>query len=396
MAADRAPIGLGKAIARWASRPPSRRRKAAHRPILAPAPRPLAALALGVGIGAAALLAARELRRAVAPAEDPLPDPASSPHKLALHDGETAAIGVRRMTMAQLDLAIQTLMQATGPDLEEAVHETRKAIKRVRTLERLMADASERARREHRRDLLREAAGELSGARDAQVALNTLEGLVRRAPKQLNGSSGVARLHAALLVEHSAAERAVHESGARERALRLLQDARADLAAEPARGGRREARALTAGMIRIYTRGRVAMRAARRRRRIAEMHEWRKRVKDLRHAAEALSDSAVGGAGTGTGAAKRGSRRARLRKVGREADRLGEALGEEHDLALLAQRVGAEDAIFRGDKAGRKRLQRAIRRRRKRLRDRAFEDGATLYRAGPGRFRKRLPKALVR
>ncbi|HEV7943194.1 MAG TPA: CHAD domain-containing protein [Solirubrobacteraceae bacterium] len=385
MTADRTSVGLGKAIARWANRPPSRRRKTVHRPILTPAPRPLAAIALGVGIGAAALLAARELRRVSAThAQDPPPDAPSRPHKLALRDGEPAAAGVRRMTLAQLDLAIQTLTQAGGDDLERAVHETRKAIKRVRTLERLLRQANDRERQRHRKDLLREAAGELSGARDAQVALNTLEGLMRRQPKQLGASPGVARLHAALLAEQTTAERAVQESGARRRALRLLEETRADLAAEPARGGRREGRALTAGMIRIYTRGRLAMRAAHRRGSIAEMHEWRKRVKDLRHAAQALGDG---------GSAKKGSARARLSKIGRDADRLGEALGEEHDLALLAKRVRTEDTIFRGDKAGRKRLQAAIKRRRKRLRARAL-DGAALYRAKPKRFRKRLPKGL--
>lgn len=290
------------------------------------------------------------------------------------------------MTLAQLDLAIQTLAQASDGDLEQAIHETRKAIKRARTLERLMRDANDRKRQRHRKDLLREAAGELSGARDAQVALNTLEGLMRRQPKQLGASPGVARLHAALLTEQTAAERAAQESGARRRALRLLEETRADLAAEPARGGRREARALTAGMIRIYTRGRLAMRAARRRASVAEMHEWRKRVKDLRHAAQALGDG---------GSAKKGSARARLSRIGRDADRLGEALGEEHDLALLAKRVRTEDTIFRGDKAGRKRLQAAIKRRRKRLRARALE-GAALYRAKPKRFRKRLPKGLSR
>ncbi len=225
MTANRASIGLGKAIARWANRPPLRRRKAAHRPILTPAPRPLATIALGVGIGAAALLAARELRRAsTTHAQDWPPDASSRPHKLALRDGESAATGVRRMTLAQLDLAIQTLAQASDGDLEQAIHETRKAIKRARTLERLMRDANDRKRQRHRKDLLREAAGELSGARDAQVALNTLEGLMRRQPKQLGASPGVARLHAALLTEQTAAERAAQESGARRRALRLLEE----------------------------------------------------------------------------------------------------------------------------------------------------------------------------
>ena len=388
MTAERATIGLGLAVRRWAHRPPSRRRKGAHRTILAPAPRPLAVLALGVGIGAAALLAVREAKRTGAPpATDPPEDRIGASHKLARHSGESAATAVRRMTIAQLDLAIETLQQATGSDLEEAVHETRKAIKRVRTMERLTAEAGKRSSRQRRGDLLKAAAGELSGARDAQVALNTLEGLMRKATGQRSGSPGVARLHAVLLAEHTAAERALQESGARQRALRLLEEARAAFADQTPPGAvRAQARALQAGITRIYTRGRLAMRAARKRRSIAEMHEWRKRVKDLRYAAEAL------GQGTGAASPKPGKRRARLRRIGRDADRLGEALGEEHDLALLARRVRAEDAIFRGDEAGRKELQRAIRRRRRRLQRRAFGAGDALYRRKPARFRRRLPK----
>src|SRR5205807_6389467 len=97
------------------------------------------------------------------------------------------------------------------------------------------------------------------------------------------------------VAEHEAAERALEESGARERALALLRAARAQIAKEPcdrtprrAKAARREARMLDASLASIYRRGRRAMRRARRRRRIAEMHEWRKRVKDMRYAAEAL------------------------------------------------------------------------------------------------------------
>jgi CHAD domain-containing protein len=375
MTANRAPVGLGKAIARWANRPPSRLRKSAHRTILAPVPRPLAKLALGFGIGAAAVLAVKEVRRAsVSRSADP-PTGRDAP---APRDGER----VRAASVAQLDLAIRALQQAQGSELQQAVHETRKAIKRVRTLQRLMAGIISRSQLQRRRTLLRDAAAELSPARDAEVALGTLEGLMRRHPEQLAGSAGVIKLHAALLAEQIAAERAIQQSGARERALQLLGAARAEIATSPARRGgrRREAKALDAGLTRIYARGRRAMRRASRRKGIAEMHRWRKRTKDLRYAAEAL--------GEGPGA------RARLRRIGKAADRLGEALGEEHDLALLARRVIAEKQMFRGDKPGRRALRKAIGRRRAWLRKRALKSGRLLYAREPKRFRKRLPKKL--
>lgn len=292
------------------------------------------------------------------------------------------------MTVSQLDFAISTLQGSTSDQLELTVHETRKAIKRVRTLQRLRRDASPRKQRGQRMTVLREAARALSGARDAQVALNTLESLMRRNRRELSSSLGVSALHAALLREHDAAERVLEESGARERAVRLLAAARAQLAQEPpAKASRRQARIVGGGLERIYAQGGQAMRRARRRRGIAEMHQWRKRVKDLRYAAEALQRMPA----DARKAKKLTAKRARLQRLARNADKLGEALGEEHDLAMLAERVRAEDEIFRGDGASRKALLRIIARRRKRLRKRAFKAGAELYGRKPRRLLARLP-----
>ena len=74
----------------------------------------------------------------------------------------------------------------------------------------------------------------------------------------------------------------------------------------------------------------------------------------------------------------------------RRSDALGELLGQEHDLFLLAQRV--RDG--RGDcgRGTRRTLLKLIERRRERLRMRAVRDGARLYGRRPrkllGRFRR--------
>ena len=65
---------------------------------------------------------------------------------------------------------------------------------------------------------------------------------------------------------------------------------------------------------------------------------WRKRVKELRYAAETLD---------------RGGKRCKpVRRVARRADRLGEMLGEEHDLALLEARVRERSRRVRGRAQG--------------------------------------------
>jgi CHAD domain-containing protein len=104
------------------------------------------------------------------------------------------------------------------------------------------------------------------------------------------------------------------------------------------------------------------------------LHEWRKRVKDLRYVAEMLG----------------------AHKVAKRADELGELLGEEHDLAVLAQRVRREAKAGRASGApgrrARKRLLKLIASRRRKLRKRALRDGERLYGRKPARFVRRVRK----
>src|ERR671931_531641 len=51
-----------------------------------------------------------------------------------------AAEGVRRIARGQIDLAVELLESADGGELDEAIHESRKAFKRLRALVRLARD----------------------------------------------------------------------------------------------------------------------------------------------------------------------------------------------------------------------------------------------------------------
>jgi hypothetical protein len=121
------------------------------------------------------------------------------------------------------------------------------------------------------------------------------------------------------------------------------------------------------GLRRIYRDGQRRRRVARKAGSSQALHAWRKRVKDLRYLAEAL----------------------KLRDLASDADRLGETLGEEHDLALLAECLRTHRDCFKGERATRKTLQKLIARRRERLRRRAMRLGKRLYRHKPKRFTRR-------
>ena len=109
------------------------------------------------------------------------------------------------------------------------------------------------------------------------------------------------------------------------------------------------------------------------------LHAWRKRVKELRYVAETLD--------------RGGKSYKPVRRVARRADRLGEMLGEEHDLALLEARVRERSRQFAGERKVRKRLLALIASRRRKLRKRALREGERLYRRPPRRFVRRLKRA---
>jgi CHAD domain-containing protein len=408
-------------IRRSAYGPPWGGRKTGHGSIVAPLAATLAAT-VAVGVGVALARAERERRTSRGRR-------ARDGH-FGLLEGERLGPGLQRIALGQLDIAIE-MLEATDGRLspERRVHEARKALKRLRALLRLVQDELGEATYEREHELLRRAAVGLAKARDAEVLLATLDGLIERKPKRLGARRGVQRLRARLQVERDgAAALALADSATHAgvlgdlRAMRVrvstweLADAGGIEAIEPALG-------------RLYAKGRRRMRRAAQARsegaRGRKLHEWRKRIKDLRYVAEALErvdagkragKHGAGKASTGkagsAGKARAGKRSGKARKqakarakagaafveeLAKRADDLGELLGEEHDLAVLAERVRAEAKAGRASGApgsgARKALLKAIAQRRKRLRKRALRDGKRLYRRKPKQFVRRVRAA---
>ncbi len=295
---------------------------------------------------------------------------------------ETLGSGYRRMALGQLDVAIEALQGgAAKTSPEQRVHEARKALKRLRTLVRLLRDELGEQAYERESALLRDAGRRLARARDAEVLLSTLEDLIARHRGKLAGRSGVLRLRARLLQERDgAAELALADSAAHAGTLSELRALRARVSdwRLPEPGG---IEAVEPALERLYGKGRKRMRRAAgakgESRRMRTLHEWRKRVKDLRYAAEMLG----------------------VQKLAKRADELGELLGEEHDLAVLAQRVRREAKAGRASGApgrrSRKLLLKLIAARRRKLRKRALRDGERLYARKPARFVRRVRKRAV-
>jgi CHAD domain-containing protein len=125
--------------------------------------------------------------------------------------------------------------------------------------------------------------------------------------------------------------------------------------------------ALGRGLERSYRRGRRDFRAVRSSPSVEGLHEWRKRVKELWYQHTLL----------------RSLWPPVMRAVGDEAHELARRLGEDHDLALLAEWVRehaeAEPGFFE-----------AVERRRFELQADAMSLGARIYADNPGSYTRRL------
>jgi CHAD domain-containing protein len=299
------------------------------------------------------------------------------------------------MAVTQTEIAVENLTTAEDASAAKAVHEARKSVKRTRAIVRLLEGELGHETYAREQASLRAAAAGLAGARDAEVLSETLDALVGRHRKKLGRRKGVARLRRRLAAERDGAERALLEPANRLRVASELQGFAARAGA-----WRLESRSgidpVEAELKNVYAEGRRRMAKATGKRggRMATMHRWRKRVKDLRYSAEALQRRDPARAG------RKRTRSARATKAGRwlanlahDADELGELLGEEHDLAVLGQWISEHCASAGAGRSTQRKLHKLIRRRRAKLRRRALRRGKALYKRGPRKFIVRVARA---
>ncbi|HEU0250193.1 MAG TPA: CHAD domain-containing protein [Solirubrobacteraceae bacterium] len=263
-------------------------------------------------------------------------------------------------------------MSTNGNDRAHLVHEARKTIKRMRAMARLLRHETGEREFTQANTSLREAGKRLAGARDAEVRIATLRDLRRRHQDELSDEP-VQRLLDRMEQDRASAQGPNPE-------LAVLADI-AEMRRDLLRWNllEHDDEALSVGLQAIYRDGRRHYKRVKRsRERDPErMHDWRKRVKSLYYALDMLG----------------GKRASATAKLTRRADRLGDVLGEEHDLWMFASFLEDEPML---DRHTREQLLTLIERRRKRLRKRALKLGSHLYAHNPGRFAERTGKALSR
>lgn len=286
-----------------------------------------------------------------------------------LKAGESPAEGVRRVADEQLEQALASLRDE--PDRGEAVHDLRKRLKKLRALLRLVRDETgeDFYGRENRR--FRDAGRALSALRDAEVLVETLDGLRARFDAVLYARSFEAVRRELVRRHAKAAGRLVGDGERAGEVAATLEAARGSLPGWPIES--RGWSAFGGGLEKVYGRGRKALESAYESGAAADFHDWRKRVKYLWYHLRLLRDAWPGP----------------LAAAAEEAKRLADLLGEDHDLAVLDQTLRAEPGAF-GRPAGQEALLGLIAGRSRELRAEAEPLGRRLYAEKPARFAARL------
>jgi CHAD domain-containing protein len=266
--------------------------------------------------------------------------------------------GIARVACGRIDHALDELGGKTDSTAEESVHEARKDLKKLRALLRMARGELGEASFGRENAFFRDAGRELAAARDSDVMLETLKALdipaglgwelrkAIQAHRALDGGEGSRHAAAADVVD-------------------MLREARGRVPDWPLE--RDAFDALEPGLERTYRRGRRAFKAMRASPSVEGLHEWRKRLKELWYHHTLL----------------RALWPPVMQAVGDEAHELANALGDDHDLVVLAdwvrEHTGAATEFFD-----------AVERRRSELQAEAMELGVRLYADKPGAYRRRL------
>lgn len=211
-------------------------------------------------------------------------------------------MNARKRLFRRLDKVDRALRGSGSP--AERVHEARRQLKKARAVLALGRAGLGRERGRRAEKLLRAAGRALSGVRDAETAARAYESL-RPHPR---GE------HDALRARRKAAELST-ELAARA-ARRRVEAARGELARMGRAGRRALARAARRALEEVLALGEAALLAPE----DEALHAWRKAAKRL--------DGMLGEADAPT---------PRLRRLRERLAKLGDALGEDHDLVILRE-----------------------------------------------------------
>jgi CHAD domain-containing protein len=293
-------------------------------------------------------------------------EPDTRPYRLL--EDEDATTGMRRVIVARLERASERLREAgDGDALAEAIHGARKDLKKARAALRLIREELGEKTFKRENQALRDAARLLSASRDAEVKLETLDGLIE-------GHGDPPPAATALWREALAADRdrIVGDEGESDRREDVAAAIEAVIARAPEWRLRHQGwKLLAPGLDAAYRDGRDAFLALPAAPGVDEVHDLRKRGKDLWYQVRLLRDAW----------------QPVLEATAEEIHDFTDLLGIHHDLAVLAEDLADREQI---DPAQRETLRMLIEARQASLLADALSVGERVYAEKPKVFDRRL------
>jgi CHAD domain-containing protein len=217
---------------------------------------------------------------------------------------------------------------------------------------------------------LRDAGRPLGAVRDAKILIDAIDGLIG----EVSGTATAGHLRTI--------RRTLAENGAETKRAVYTEPTGIALSRHTLQNVRQRIRncsiakhgwsTLGKGLSHAYRRGRRMYKKAHFKRRVQDLHEWRKQTKYLHHQLAVLKPLCKGPVG----------------KLSAETAKLAEKLGADHDLAVLRTQICSSEAGI--PPAAQAEIASLIEHERKRLQEAAFFLGARIYEEKPAHFSARF------
>jgi CHAD domain-containing protein len=283
-----------------------------------------------------------------------------------LKTGEAVSSDIRRIVLQQLDRATSELTSIGDPESDQAIHDARRRVKKIRAIIRLVRPVLNKA---HRADPeLRRVSKMLAPVADGQGVIDTLSQLLKRYRRELPRKTAAA-IRTDLIDRSRQIDSKASKQG-------VLEKAQMTLRAERRRVKNWRLRAegfsaLAPGLKNSVRRARFAMMTAWLHPSAQHHHTWRRHVKNHWFHVRLLS-------------ARCGYR---LQPYQRQLEALDGILGEYHNLVLLHE-VLVSDSTLAQREVGR--CLRIVQRYQSELRRQAQVLGIRIYSEKPRRFVRRV------
>lgn len=283
---------------------------------------------------------------------------------------ESIPTGIKRIATEQVAKAIDKLSNTDDLGVDEAVHQARKRLKKTRAVIRLVRDRLSKQTYKQENARFRDLGRVLSNLRDSSVQIETLDRLTTHFADTVEPEAFV-NIRRELRVDYRREYQRVLDAGAIASVKNQLKDIKIDLEhwAIKSDGWK----ALDSNIKRVYKRGYQALDQAKSEPTAESLHDWRKRVKYLRHQLEIL----------------RPIWSKLIQEWVDQTHDLSDYLGEDHDLAVLQKYILSQPERFNRDHTL-EILTALIDRRRTELQSAAVFLGSKIYTEKPKDFVDRL------